>query len=289
MGILFKDVGYTLLFLGIIMYAVIKSYIKDKKAEETLLLMKTFIIVPSIFATILQQEEFAYIYLAVLIIFGIYDELTDFYIRNEDNKKLGVVNIILAITLIILFFMNLNILGKGKIAMSWWGKLEVVDKAQVISAIATAIAAIAAAITTWQNHKSTKKQDEERHAMIKPSFVVTGVSEDRIKNIYKIDVENIGYNMLNSVAVKWEGAENADVEISRYMEQDKTLIYVIEMKFNEVNNDVKEVEGELILIYTNVLGKKYNENIKLVFNNIYNDVNESYYLCLKNINGESFN
>lgn len=172
--------------------------------------------------------------------------------------------------------------------MEWWKALGTADKAQVISAIATGIAAITALITTIQNHKSIKKQEEERHAMFKPKFIVTGVFENRIDRIYKIDVENFGYSKLNNIIAKWEGTENATTKLIKIIEKDKKLKYKIEMKFDNKSNYVKPVEGKLMLIYVDVLGKKYNESISLIFDEVYNDINEKYYLELENIYGEEF-
>ena len=172
--------------------------------------------------------------------------------------------------------------------MEWWKILGTADKAQVISAIATAIAAIVALITTWQNYKSTKKQEEERHAMIKPNFVVTGTLEDRSKMVYSINVENIGFNILNGIIAKWEGTEKANVEFDKYIEEDKTLSYVVKLKFDEIKDASNDIEGKLIIKYVDVLGKEYNQSINIVFSKVYNEISEKYYLCLKNIYGESF-
>lgn len=157
-----------------------------------------------------------------------------------------------------------------------------------ISAIASAVSAIMAFITTIQNKKANEKIDEERHAMVRPNFVVTGVTENRIERKYKIQVLNIGYNVLNDIAIRWEGNKKADLEMDKYVENDKTLTYEINIRFDKENNNIKKIEGELTLIYTDILGKQYNKSIKLIFNEIYNDLSEIYYLVLENINGKEF-
>lgn len=166
------------------------------------------------------------------------------------------------------------------------------DKIQMImatmSAIASAVAAIAALITTIQNKRAYEKTDQERHAMIKPQFVITATSEDRIKREYKFDVENIGYGIINGIVAKWEGTEKADIKLSRYIEEDKSMIYVIELKFKGESRYEKDIGGQITLTYTDILGKKYDENINIAFKNIFNDTTEMYYLVLNDTYGECF-
>ena len=106
--------------------------------------------------------------------------------------------------------------------------------------------------------------------------------------VYSINVENIGFNILNGIIAKWEGTEKANVEFDKYIEEDKTLSYVVKLKFDEIKDASNDIEGKLIIKYVDVLGKEYNQSINIVFSKVYNEISEKYYLCLKNIYGESF-
>lgn len=61
-----------------------------------------------------------------------------------------------------------------------WNSLNLATKTQLISAISTALAAIAALITTLQNSKLHRQMDQERHVTVKPTFIVLGTSEQSL-------------------------------------------------------------------------------------------------------------
>lgn len=157
-----------------------------------------------------------------------------------------------------------------------------------ISAIASAIAAVTASITTWQNHKSIQRQELERHAMVKPQFVVTNTFINSVKKELIIDVKNIGYNILNDIVAKWDGPEKVCMDFNRYLEEDKTITYSIVLRINEDNCDGKDIKCRLTLTYLDILGGKYNDSIDFAIKKVFNDVGEMYCYKLENITNRNF-
>lgn len=160
--------------------------------------------------------------------------------------------------------------------------LGAVDIAQIIAAGGTMLTAIIALITTFQNHKSIDRQKAESHAMIKPHFIINGNFEDRVNRIYKFNIVNIGYAVLNDIAVKWKGTEKAGIRLDKYIDDEGLLSYVIELDLshNKVVCDI--IKGEIILCYVDVFGKAYEDSLYLEFRKIHEDDTNGYYL-LKNV------
>ncbi|MDD4594716.1 MAG: hypothetical protein PHY33_06365 [Methanobacteriaceae archaeon] len=159
-----------------------------------------------------------------------------------------------------------------------------------ISAISAAIAAIISLVATIQNQKSIKLQEIERHAMVKPQFIVTNITEDRIARKYEFNIVNIGYKILNDIVAKWEGNEKADVKLDKYIDVEGILTYGIKLNLKLRDDSYDRVTGRIILYYTDVLGKNNEESIDLTFKEVQIDgMDELLLLIETELYGSQFN
>ena len=166
-------------------------------------------------------------------------------------------------------------------------QLNIVDISQIVSTGATAIAAIMAMITTLQNRQSNKEAEKERHAMVKLIFIVKSTFEKRTIRQIDFKVKNIGYDKFTDILAIWSGSNGVDVEIKNEQDEDNRQ-YLIVMNYITNTKEQGSIEGNLTLVYTNVLGKKYNESIKVVIEKGYYDAIEEYNPELRRVTSEMF-
>lgn len=159
---------------------------------------------------------------------------------------------------------------------------------QIIVAIGTAVAAIAATITTFQNKKVSKQMESERHLMIKPQFIVQSVFEKRIERNIDLEVINIGFNkLMNLVNVAWDGTSEVNLDIINRIE-DNEKNRGVRIRLDFLNVDEKRINGKLFLIYKDLLGKEYKEYIPIEIIYNYENEHEGGLPILKGVNGEVF-
>lgn len=135
---------------------------------------------------------------------------------------------------------------------------------EIISSIASAVAAIMALITTIQNRNANIKMDEERLAAVKPIFLINSVSEFRIEHRIDIGIKNIGYERLGKINVIWEGPKDIEVNLTRVLNNNKNdKDYIINVNYNKAYEDGNNIIGKLTLLYYNIYNKKYYESIDI--------------------------
>lgn len=153
--------------------------------------------------------------------------------------------------------------------------LTSVDIAQIVSAIATAFAAVMALITTIQNKNANKKIDEERHAMIKPIFLIRGTFENRNEKSIEVTLKNIGFGTLTDIDSFWKGSDGITTKVTKlYNNPDSD--YKIDFNYSKCTLDNHMLQGKLFLTYHNILGKRYEEQVAIEIKEIYIDITESY-------------
>jgi hypothetical protein len=168
-----------------------------------------------------------------------------------------------------------------------WKGSDIGNILQTISALSTAIAAITALITTLQNRNANKKMEEERHALVKPIFIITGTSEDRGKKTIEFKVRNIGYDRLYDILALWEGADGVKVKLIKKLDEDNRD-YIIKMDYSNHKGDKEHIRGKLILTYTNILGKKHIEKIEIFIEKKLSEITGEYNPVLQNVLGKTF-
>jgi len=168
--------------------------------------------------------------------------------------------------------------------------LSVVDWFQIISAIATALAAGAALVTALQNRKAhkeiekvNKQLENERHTMVKPSFRIRSIFEKRLEKIIEFSVYNVGFERHNPIEGEWIGSEGVSVTIKEHFKapndlDQPNLEIILNYKDGWQNNEVK---GDLILSYKDVLGKDYKESIYIKIEGHYDEVYDEHNPILK--------
>lgn len=130
--------------------------------------------------------------------------------------------------------------------------LDLVDWAQIASATASAFATIFAAVTI-------KNNSQEKHAMLKPIFIIDSTIENKLDRKYRIVLKNIGFDRLNSFHCYWDGIKGVKLNYSNT--QNKA--FAIGFDMDEVKNIQEGVQGKIVITYTNILGKKYTNNIEI--------------------------
>ncbi|MCY9017250.1 hypothetical protein MOF27_07360 [Priestia megaterium] len=161
--------------------------------------------------------------------------------------------------------------------------LSVVDWFQIISAIATALAAGAALVTALQNRKANKQLENERHTMVKPSFRIRSIYEKRPEKVIEFSVYNVGFERHNPIVGEWAGSEGVSVTIKEHFKapndfDQPNLDVILNYAAGWKNNEVK---GDLILSYKDVLGKDYKESIYIEIEGYYDEVYEEHNPVLK--------
>ncbi|MED4234422.1 hypothetical protein [Priestia megaterium] len=161
--------------------------------------------------------------------------------------------------------------------------LSVVDWFQIISAIATALAAGAALVTALQNRKANKELENERHTMVKPSFRIRSIFEKRLEKIIEFSVYNVGFERHKPIEGEWIGSEGVSVTIKEHFKapndlDQPNLDIIMNYKEGWQNHEVK---GNLILSYKDVLGKDYKESIYIKIEGYYDEVYEEHNPILK--------
>lgn len=132
-------------------------------------------------------------------------------------------------------------------------ELTLSECTQIISAVGTFGAAVFAAITTWQNHRQIVESENERHQMIKPIFNVSSISEERLNKKYSFEMLNIGFDKLKSVNCIWDGVNGVVLDYK----QNKFISLNITLDFSNVDKVKDGKQGEIKLVYFDILGKKY--------------------------------
>lgn len=155
---------------------------------------------------------------------------------------------------------------------------------EVVSAIATSVAALAAAFAAIESKKNNIENTKLAKARVKPSLYITGTSENRLDKTVKINIENIGHQQtMSGIVATWRGTEG--VRISSSIENvlcqgNNELIVYVDYKGVEVPNIVK---GHVILNYQNILGDHVREAVLLEIVYHYDDLREKYYPILKDM------
>ena len=169
--------------------------------------------------------------------------------------------------------------------------LTVVDWFQIASAIGTVLAAIFALATTLQNRKANKLLDEERHLLVKPSFKVQAIFEQRDVSKIEISTTNLGFNrIMNTIEVAWEGTEGVEVSAKEIINnQTKDINLKILMNYSKCVSKKENIKGKIYLNYLNVLGKSYTEFLEVEIACTYYELLEAYYFELnEGLVGQNF-
>ncbi|TMN21860.1 hypothetical protein [Lentibacillus cibarius] len=162
--------------------------------------------------------------------------------------------------------------------------LSVVDYFQIVAAIGTVLAALAAMITTLQNRKANKELETERHMMVKPTFRIQSHFEQREERIIDINALNIGFNrVLNGINVSWAGPEKVKSSIKeQYESMESAMNHSLKIRLDFSECKEYEINGTLSITYTDILGKLYKESIPINIIYHFNNITEEYLPILQN-------
>lgn len=166
---------------------------------------------------------------------------------------------------------------------------NIVEWTQAISAIGTAVAAIAAMVTTFQNRKSIKDAEKERHGLIKPIFRVERIEVNKKNKIIKLTIRNVGFEKVKNVNIFWEGDSGVTAKLRKVVRPERLADdHELELSFYEAYQEPKDIEGKIQIAHTDVLGKTYKENVDVFIENKYYEFPEEYSPELKPIHYKIF-
>lgn len=134
----------------------------------------------------------------------------------------------------------------------------------IAASIASIISAGTALIAVIFQVKQQKNDKKEKREMAKARFSVIGGTISGKKLL--VNIHNAGNKYLYNINSEWVGEGEADISVSKVINMSCPYEYIVELNFKDDN--VKKIEGNLVVKYSNIYGESESTEKKILIEDL---------------------